>query len=155
MKKSISLALVLAASLSCNKDKLNKDDYLIFGHFYGECVGEECVELFKIERNKLLEDTKDIYPNAQGVYHGDFSIELSEDLFNSVEDLYHNFPEKLLDENTIIGTPDAGDWGGYYIEYQKDGTKNCWLIDQMKSNIPTYLHPYNDNIRAAIEAINQ
>ncbi len=156
MKKiaHLSLALVLVANLACSKQKLNKDDYLVFGHFYGECAGEECVELFKLERDKLFEDTKDIYPNAQSIYKGNFSKELPQSDFEQVEMLFEAFPDQLWDENTIIGQPDAGDWGGFYVEYKKGDETAYWLIDQMQSNIPDYLHTFNTKIRTAIEVIN-
>ena len=32
------------------------------------------------------------------------------------------FPSALLDETeVVIGMPDAGDWGGLYIEYKSGG----------------------------------
>ena len=46
---------------SCEKDdnlELSTSDYIIFGHFYGKCVGEQCIEIFRLENEKLFEDTK-------------------------------------------------------------------------------------------------
>ena len=51
--------LILACFSSCKQEdlRLYDGDYLIFGHFYGMCGGEGCVEKFKLESNRLLEDT--------------------------------------------------------------------------------------------------
>ena len=81
----------------CAKDSigLSTDDYLIFGHFYGECGGEQCIEIFKLENGRLYEDTKDIYPNGNGVYEGDFK-ELSIDKYELVKGILADFPNDLL-----------------------------------------------------------
>lgn len=40
--------IVLVSILSCQEEEVNLYDgnYLIFGHFYGECLGETCVETY-------------------------------------------------------------------------------------------------------------
>ncbi|MFH6603545.1 BPTI/Kunitz domain-containing protein [Maribacter algicola] len=130
------------------------NDYLIFGHFYGECSGEGCIEIFKLENGSLFEDTQDIYPNAISYYRGNYMI-LNVDTFNGVNDLTTFFPLRLLGENDrIIGRPDAGDWGGLYIEYNVNGTRKFWLIDQKKDNVPPYLHTFIDKVNEKIRFIN-
>ena len=62
--KVIIYTLTFLVFCSCNKDdeiELNQTVFLVFGHFYGECIGEECVEIFKLTTNKLYEDTNDNY----------------------------------------------------------------------------------------------
>ena len=72
-----------------------------------------------------------------------------------MSDLINQVPEALLDEpNGVIGMPDAGDWGGYYVEVRRDGVVQFWLIDTMEGNIPEFLHSFNEKVRAAITAIN-
>ena len=73
MKQLIfALCSLLIAISSCKKDNLilSTSDYLIFGHFYGECSGEKYIEIFRLEQNQLFEDTKDIYPNSTSFYNG-------------------------------------------------------------------------------------
>lgn len=150
-----TLSIILIAS--CNKDeaKLSDGDYLIFGHFYGECFGEECIEIFRLETNRLLEDENDRYPNYTNFYEGKYH-ELSKEKFEEVKDLIDFFPKALLDEDKHgIGQPDAGDWGGLYIEYNFNGTHEFWLVDQMKSNVPEYLHEFIDKVNEKIDLINK
>ena len=106
--KFILFALTVLVNVSCDKDLeigLIESDFLIFGHFYGECIGEECVETFKLTDEKLFEDTKDIYLGE------DFSfIELENALFKQVKDLMDFFPNELLDDETsTFGCPDCAD----------------------------------------------
>jgi hypothetical protein len=148
---TICLTVFLLAS--CEKDdsiKLSDSDYIVFGHFYGECMGEQCVEIFRLEKDKLFEDTKDQYPNRNDFYVGNF-VQLSQQKFNDTKDLTNYFPTDLLNEtDTVIGQPDAGDWGGLYVEYYFNGVRKFWLLDQMKSNIPTKYHNFIDKINEKI-----
>jgi hypothetical protein len=68
----ILLCLPLTFLISCKKDNaaIPPSDYLIFGHFYGECSGERCIEIFKLEKDKLFEDKADQYPNYDAFYEG-------------------------------------------------------------------------------------
>lgn len=137
----------------CNEDlKPSKSGYIIFGHFYGECMGEQCIEIFRLEEDQLFEDSNDRYPNSTGFYAGKWK-KLSEQKFNDTKDLINGFPLDLLNEtSTVIGQPDAGDWGGLYIEYNFDGIRKFWLLDQMKSNVPAEYHNFIDRVN---EKINQ
>ena len=150
----ITACLTLLVLTSCKKDdvELSKSDYIIFGHFYGECIGEQCVEIFRLEQEKLFEDTKDQYPNRNEFYDGNY-IQLSQQKFNDTKDLTNYFPTDLLDEtDTVIGQPDAGDWGGLYVEYNSVGVRKFWFLDQMKSNVPSKYHNFIDKVN---EKINQ
>jgi hypothetical protein len=82
---------------SCEKDanlELSTSDYLIFGHFYGKCLGEKCIEIFKLENEKLFEDTKGQYPNSGEFYEGIW-VQLSQQKFNDTKDLTKYFPTDL------------------------------------------------------------
>ena len=166
MKKKLpgrkpTLFLVLAliflsfSTNSCKKDTLilSDSDYLIFGHFYGECMGEGCVEIFRLEKDQLLEDTRDIYPNGTDFYQGDYTL-LSQEKFQAVKELTDHFPQGLLEETEkVIGQPDAGDWGGLYIEYNSGGIRKFWLVDQMKSNLPVKYHDFIDQVNDKISLL--
>ena len=146
------LASLLILAAGCSKEALNpeKVDYFIFGHFYGECVGEGCVEMFRVKDGILYEDTNDNYPSSSlNSYNGDW-VELSSDKYELVKDLIEEVPQDIYEEDDVIGQPDAGDWGGFYLEIKQDGQKENWLIDTMKDNIPEFLHDLNDAIEQAI-----
>ena len=149
----LSVMTSLVILTSCKK-QANEKDYLIFGHFYGECLGENCVEIFKLESDRILEDENDNYPKQETYYIGNFS-ELDKLKFEEIKDLLGFFPRDLLNESSsVIGQPDAGDWGGIYIEYNFNSVREFWLIDQMQSHIPTYLHEFVDKTNEKIELIN-
>lgn len=153
MKKCIFLFALLIVLCSCSSDNgesTNENDYLIFGHFYGFCFGEECIEIFKLTNTKLYEDTEDSYALDS------FNFEEKEnEKFNLVKDLVDFIPEDLLTENEdVIGCPDCSDGGGIYIEYFKNGVIKSWRIDQFKQNTPDYLHDFMDKVNEKINLIN-
>lgn len=157
--KAVSLILTSIAMVllnSCSKDptiRLKESDYLIFGHFYGECSGEGCIEIFKLEQNQLSEDKRDHYPNPTDFYDGDY-VKLSQQQFDRTRDLTDYFPADLLNErDRVIGQPDAGDWGGLYIEYNYNGVRKFWLLDQAKRNIPTKYHGFIDKVNEKIKQL--
>lgn len=154
MRKSILLIVVSIVLLGCSSNddiQLNDGDYLIFGHFYGFCVGENCVEIFKLTDTKLYEDSNDNYAMEP------FNFELLDEAkFDLAKDLIDAFPEKLLlEKETTFGCPDCADGGGLYIEYSKDGVVKSWKIDQMQMNVPTYMHDFMDKVNEKISLINE
>ncbi|MFV0539675.1 MAG: hypothetical protein ACK5MZ_00350 [Aestuariibaculum sp.] len=145
-------AILLGCDSNDNHDTLQKDDYLIFGHFYGMCIGESCIEIFKLTENALYEDTVDSYTMESF----DFETLLDTDTFGAVKDLTDYFPQNLWSKNeAIIGCPDCADGGGLYIEYSKKGTVKKWRIDQTKQNIPDYLHEFVGMVNKKIALINK
>ncbi len=149
--------IVLLIFIACDKNAVTPiadDGYFVFGSFYGECEGEGCIEIFRLEENQLSEDTLDNYPSAD-FYQGKY-VTLTNDKFEMAKDLPGFMPDKLFDENEkIIGAPDAGDWGGIYVEYNNDNIRKFWLIDQKKDNVPSYLHAFIDAINEKIGRINE
>ncbi len=143
--------------LSCSSDdeiKLANDDYLVFGHFYGECLGEQCIEIYRLEQTRLLEDLNDNYPNGTDFYQGQF-IPLEDELFREANTLLEYFPTELLNESShVIGQPDAGDWGGLYIEYKSGVNHDFWLLDLMVDNVPEYLHEFIEQARTTTSRIS-
>jgi hypothetical protein len=117
----------LAASEPLDLQKL--DSYLIFGHFFGECGGEACVENFIITNSLLREDSKDHYGSKREF---EFNIDLTEQL-QQVKDLSNSIPEALLDYGPVIGCPDCTDGGGIYIEIKTDGVTKHWSIDKQRT----------------------
>ena len=152
----ITTCFVVFLLAACKKDEsveLSKSDYLIFGHYYGRCLGEGCVEIFRLEQDRLFEDIKDDYPRRNEFYQGNF-IQLSDQHFNQTKDLKDSFPTDLLSvTDAVIGQPDAGDWGGLYVEYNFDGFRKSWLLDQMKRNVPPQYHNFIDAINEKIDLL--
>ena len=157
MKKPLLLLIILLLFLNgCDKNdnKNPNQNYLVFGHYYGMCGGESCVEIFKINNENLWEDLNDAYPSPTNYYVGDFHT-LDNNLFNQVSDLLTFFPSDLLNEKAIvIGMPDYADGGGLYIEYNYFGEHKFWLIDQITTNVPDYLHNFIDIVNDKISIIN-
>jgi hypothetical protein len=154
MKNIVLIITLVGLLVSCNKDddsiEINETNFLIFGHYYGECGGERCVETFKLTENKLFEDIVDDYLGE----NFDF-VELSDDKFEQVMDIENFFPNQLLNNNeNIIGCPDCADGGGLFIQYSENGNIKSWRIDQNKNNVPNYLHNFIDKVNEKIELIN-
>lgn len=151
--KFLIFTLTILVFYSCNKDdeiELTQADFLVFGHFYGECLGEKCVETFKLTDKSLFEDTIDDYSGQKLEF-----IELSNDKFEQVKNLVDFFPNQLLNQSeTVFGCPDCADGGGLFIQYSENGNVKSWRIDQDKSNVPDYLYEFMDMVNAKIDSIN-
>ncbi|ALI98221.1 hypothetical protein [Rufibacter tibetensis] len=152
MRKILFYCLAVLTLVSCQEDDatLESPDYLVFGHYHGFCGGESCIEIFKIQDGQLYEDTNDRYPSSNKPYEANFVLK-SLDLFEKVKDLPHLVPTRLLQEDrTVIGSPDATDGGGYYLEVGVNGMRRYFLIDKFRHNVPEYLHPFLDQVEASI-----
>ncbi|MEH6679901.1 MAG: hypothetical protein V7724_05100 [Sediminicola sp.] len=154
MKKIVLLAFAIGTLFSCKNDDDNRateGNYLIFGHFYGFCIGETCVQTFKVTDSKLYKDTAGDYTGQ------DFEFsELDNALFEEVKDVVDFLPDQLLKDNeTVFGCPDCADGGGLFIQYLDNGNLKTWRIDQMKENVPSYLHNFMDKVNEKIALINE
>ena len=152
----------LCTMLCCHKDNEiveNVDqavaiDYLSFGHFYGECMHEQCVEIFLLKDGSLYEDQLDKYPSRMQIYEGDFIL-IDQRNVSAVMDLVESFPPKLLEaKERVFGCPDCADQGGLYLECETGGEKKYWIIDQNLNSIPAYLHEFVNKINDNIALIN-
>jgi hypothetical protein len=159
MKNALVLfaLLISLVAVSCKKDNTAKtlpSDTYIFGHFFGFCAGEQCVEIFKLEDGHLYEDTNDTYPmmDSDEPYVANW-VMLPQEKYDLVSDAQSLMPAGLLTETeTILGIPDASDGGGTYIQTTVDGVDKFWLIDNM---IEGYLDSFVTAVRADIELLNQ
>ena len=151
MKKILTLVFSCGLLIGCsNDDSVKSEDFLVFGHFYGMCEGEGCVETFKLTETELLEDVNDDYLGSDLNFQ-----KLENEKFEKVKDLMDYFPNELLSENeTILGCPDCADGGGLFIQYYRDGSVKSWRIDQVKRNVPNYLHEFIDEVNHKIMLIN-
>lgn len=155
MKKITLVFLIFLVVLACNSDtdseiNINEQNFLVFGHFFGECFGEGCIETFKLTDDSLFEDTIDDY-NGQNMEF----IALENETFEQVKDLATFFPNQLLNQNeTVFGCPDCADGGGLFIQYSENGTVTSWRIDLNKASVPNYLHDFMDKVNEKIALIN-
>ncbi len=156
MKKIFFGFLTIGCLLSCSIDddneiNIKEQNFLVFGHFYGECFGEGCIETFKLTNKLLFEDIIDDY-NGQNTEF----VELDNDLFEQVKNITDFFPNQLLNQNeTVFGCPDCADGGGLFIQYSENGNIKSWRIDQVKRNVPEYLHTFIDKVNKKIAIINE
>ncbi len=153
--KIVCVFAILGIATSCKDDSAGPSydtNYIVFGSFFGECLGEPCIEIFKIENGKLYEDTADIYPE-QRLYEGQF-IQLPQSKYDIVKDIIHKVPEELLNDTTIVfGVPDAHDQGGLYLELKVEGKRKFWLIDTEVTRIPVYLRSFSNILKEYINKL--
>lgn len=130
---------------------------LTFGRYYGKCLGNSCIEIFKLNDDKLWEDVIDRYPSSDSFYEGRFT-EFNGSEKIKTEVLFNQLPSELFkyksDFNTI-GEPDAVDAGGIYLEFQSLGVRKLWLIDLSKRNVPKYIAIYVELINNTIDEIGE
>lgn len=151
----ISFLLVASCNKQNEQPNPSTNNYILFGHFYGFCAGEQCVEIFKLHEEELYEDTNDIYPSSETFYEGKF-VELNREKYDLVKALLDKVPSELmLESKHVIGSPDAADGGGVYFAIFDDKETKFWLIDQFDHNIPEYLRPFKNEINNAFAMINQ
>lgn len=150
MKK---LFLPLLLLIGCDQATEFNNEYVTFGHFYGFCMGEGCIEIYRLTHESVSEDTNDTYPRSDAPYEGNFQ-KLNDALFEAVHQNLVEIPSELLSTPSgVIGIPDAADGGGIYFEVIVKGERKFWLLDKNRQYLPEYLHPFVDRVEAAIEVL--
>lgn len=144
--RRISILLILVVALGCSDTPEPQWEFdqstFIFGQFYGFCLGESCIEIFSIDGGRLYEDTSDRYPAYDAPYVGTYRL-LPDEKYQLVRDIPELVPSELIsNHDTVIGQPDAGDWGGYYLEFHDRGRRRFWLMDKNELNLPEELKPF-------------
>ena len=130
---------------------------LKFGRYYGKCIGNTCVEIFSLQKNILLEDKLDNKPLPDVFYKGDF-VKFKGSSNVDAQQVLKELPIQLLQTKSTfnkIGQPDAGDWGGIYIEYEDINQHKQFLIDLNTKNIPKYLRSYVYLIDEKVDEIGE
>lgn len=153
MRRIVLSLFTIGILLTCCKDDdkliINEQNYLIFGHYYGMCMGEGCIVYYKLTNNALYKDITKNYSGQNMKF-----VKLGNDLFEQVKDLADSFPNELLNQDeTFLGCPDCADGGGLLIQYSENGSVRSWKIDKMKENIPNYLHNFIDKVNEKIRLI--
>lgn len=135
MRYFLFLFLLIGLTGCTGDDETIHGDYLVFGKYHGECFGDQCIQIFKIENDSLFADTLRLYPSAQTPYSGLYQP-LAQNQFDSTKNLLDVIPQQILSlKNTIIGQLDAADQGGFYIEIKTNEGIRYWLIDTDRSGI--------------------
>ncbi len=148
--KIAHLFLLLSAFQCDSPSPVREFESLVFGHFFGFCQGEECIETFQLSQNTLFEDTLDNYQGTREF------VALSSDKYDVVQDLEQYIPTQLLAlPDSTFGCPDCADQGGVFIEIHQGGNSQIWRIDQNKDQVPAFLHELLDQVNAKIALINQ
>lgn len=160
IRNSVFAILIVGIGLlaSCQKSEdqivKNPEDFLVFGRFYGECRGEQCIEIYRLQDGRLYEDRKDQYVSNESFYPGDFQA-LDEDAFLQAKDLWDAIPQSIYDEDQIrFGCPDCADQGGIYLEIKTGTFHEFWILDQNKNEVPTYLHEFMDKVNSKIDILS-
>jgi len=163
MKKILTFFLLSLLISCCDKyccnnkvgvqPQLVDNDFLIFGHFYGECSGPQCVKIFKLTKDKLYEETNYPYSGIGSSKNYIFK-ELPNDKFNVAKDLMSYFPNQLRSvTEKQIGCPDCRDQGGIYVELSENGAVKTWEIDNDKDAVPDYLPVFVSKVHEKIGLI--
>lgn len=163
MRKLVFYSMIFSlvgTNFSCESERylcpVGTLESMTFGHFYGECAGEGCVEMFKIDGGKLFEEGQDSYPTFE-MYEFEKPELLSVSKYAIAKNLIDEIPAELFDETeTVIGVPDGGDWGGIYVEVKYyAGFSGFWYLDQNENNMPEVYNEFVDKINETIALINQ
>jgi hypothetical protein len=157
MKKLILSTLITSlVMVSCRYDDLSvdpKQDYLVFGTFYGMCAGN-CVNFYLLNKGELYEVNNHNYPNQQHRFDLSSLTKLSDDKYKIVESLLTDFPAQLKNESkTVFGCPDCADGGGTYLEISLDGEIKYWYIDNSGANVPAYINDYAKLVRDSMRSL--
>jgi len=142
MKRLIPLLFLLTACGEDTVSELKGSDSITFGQFFGFCMGEQCIEIYRLTATGLYEDTNDTYPARDKFYEGKFT-KMPDDKFKLAAGFENKIPSALLNQNErVIGQPDAGDWGGYYVEVNQNGKREFWIVDKNQLYLPENLKPF-------------
>ena len=147
MKFKYCLLIVCALSIfSCGTEEEKglcdspEGDQLIFGTYYGECIGN-CTFLFKIENCEVFEDDMEWFYGEDLKFKPDA---LTNDEYLIAEEALNKFPNDLWNEqvDSVFGIPDAYDQGGIFIQKITNGELKSWNLDTNEEVLPTYLAEY-------------
>jgi len=148
----LSASISLQACTNKQTKSLIEFEYIIFGSYAGECLGD-CATLFKIENEKLYIDIVE-FPfghNSGGFYPKEITFEqkaLPQEHYDIAQRVLTNFPEELSKiESQEFGCPDCDDRGAIYLEINLQGTRKIWTIDTSEQLIePSFMISYRKEL---------
>ena len=152
MKLNLVFLLGLLLLSACSGEE-DINDAFIIGTFFGECLGESCVEVFKISEASIFEDRSDLYPS--GIDDGrDFQkVDGNAKVF--FDQISNAFPISLLNmKDEVYGCPDCADQGGVYLKLIKDNKEDgYWIFDNFTDDVPEEYHKLMDVIRRIAQSL--
>ncbi|MEH0156018.1 hypothetical protein V6R21_17860 [Limibacter armeniacum] len=130
-----------------------KDEQLVFGLYYGECLGN-CTHLYLIDNEMLYQDDSVTYIIPEQV---PFKPEaLPSESYEMAKILLAEFPSALLNEtDSIFGCPDCADQGGIFIRYSYGDKTRTFRIDTNDNDLPEYLIPYSNKVESITSSLSQ
>lgn len=157
MNSKLAFILMLFYIFGCSKgdelyssEELQKDDFILFGHSYGECLGPDCTKIFILKESELFFDVN----TKNGIKEKSEFIKLPIQEFEKARALKTKFPLTLtMMTNTTFGCSDCRDQGAIILSYKLSQHQGKFIIDQDKKEIPSILHDYIDAINESIRAI--
>jgi len=148
----INYIIILLFLIGCDNNepekKIEFPEYLIFGHYFGECTGEDCLRIYKFENDSLFEAEYDKIYNYPWFFEDDLLFNfIGNEKIQLIKDINYNIPNDLLETTDhLIGCPDCTDQGGYYLEYSLPNKQYYWNIDMDRKNVPNGIHSFLDLI---------
>jgi hypothetical protein len=137
---------------------IKNPDFIVFGIFCGECVGE-CSTMYKLDflKNKLLVDHSDSYFKSFNETPTKFESEIQDASKLSIaKNIAGNIPDIILSSNKIsekFGCPDCSDGCGIYLELQKDTAVRKFYIDYQTTSLSGEIKHFSEYMAKAIHNI--
>jgi len=143
-------AIFLALCSKEVKPEQTEVDYLIFGRYFGHCLGEECVNIYKLTGNALYKDTSKAFVMTDFEF-----VPMDQSDFEVAGSLIQQLPAQLLKSTeSFFGCPDCHDQGGMYIALSTNEEIRTWRIDTDKRKVPGYLHHYMNQVNQILENLS-
>ncbi len=157
MGKYFSFILIvgLLTCLSCSDEvELGDGDYLVFGQYGAYCGGETCVEFYRLESDRIFEETSDQY-TGEGFHPFNNFVELPETAVSIAKELETLFPTRLLVEpDTILGETNVIDAGYLYVEWKSETQHRYWIISNSSPNLLPEYRTFATEISNVINELN-
>ncbi len=149
----------LLLSVSCTKDEVMPNqkefpEYMMFGLYFSElnCFGNEtCVEIFKVQSGKLLEDVSEVRPTPGQAYAGDFLNTLSKSDYDGVLSAIGEVPTTLLNMESGMYQTDSDGFASFmFCEYKSPGKHGYWIFNTAEfSTLPTDVQEFLTRLQIA------
>lgn len=152
MKLNLVFLLGLLLLSACSGEDDNNDAFII-GTFFGECLGETCVEVFQVSEEFIFEDRSDLYPS--GIDDGRQFEKVDGNAKMFFDQINNAIPASLLNmKDEVFGCPDCADQGGIYLKLIKDNNEDgYWIFDNDTEDVPEEYHELIELIRRIAKSL--
>jgi hypothetical protein len=155
MKKLLLFSVLTCFLIACtnNDDNDETPDNIVFGQFYGFCVGQ-CFKPYQLTNIRLtVDDDEEHY--MQGYTYKPTDV-LDATAFREAKHLLEDIPDELLnaENGKVYGCPDCADQGGVYLELNFNRNTKIILIDNFDSEDQSdAILTYKNKIKNVLEAL--